>query len=71
MTQMSQNQLTTTNQTIPPIAPIDPTPIVEHGESPTAIILAIAILIAILLGSLTGLVRVVTLLILPQKKSSK
>jgi hypothetical protein len=59
MTQMSQTQPTTTNKTIPPIAPIDPTPIVENGESPTAIILAIAILIAILLGSVTGLVQVI------------
>jgi hypothetical protein len=55
----SQSQLTTTNQTIPPIAPIDPKTIVENGESPTAIILAIAILIAILLGSVTGLVQVI------------
>lgn len=57
-------ELTITSPTIPSIAPIDPTPIVEHGESPTAIILAIAILIAILLGSLTKLVRVVVILIL-------
>ena len=56
---MSQAQPTTTNQTIPPIAPIDPTTIVENGESPTAIILAIAILIAILFGSVTGLVQVI------------
>ncbi|HEY9797172.1 MAG TPA: hypothetical protein V6D30_16135 [Leptolyngbyaceae cyanobacterium] len=56
---MSQAQPTTTNQTLPPIAPIDPTTIVENGESPTAIILAIAILIAILLGSVTGLVQVI------------
>lgn len=48
-----------THQTIPPIAPIDPTPIVTHGESPTAIILAIAILIVLSLGSLTQLVRVI------------
>jgi hypothetical protein len=54
MTQMSQTQPTITNQTIPPIAPIDPTTIVENGESPTAIILAIAILIAILFGSVTA-----------------
>ncbi len=58
---MSQTQPTTTNQTIPPISPIDPTPIVENGESPTAIILAIAILIAILLGAVTGLVRVIVI----------
>jgi len=55
----SQSQPITTNQTIPPIAPIDPKTIVENGDSPTAIILAIAILIAILLGSVTGLVQVI------------
>jgi len=56
-----QSQPITTNQTIPPIAPIDPTTIVENGESPTAIIFAIAILIAILLGAVTGLVRVIVI----------
>ncbi|MBW4541589.1 MAG: hypothetical protein KME43_20950 [Myxacorys chilensis ATA2-1-KO14] len=65
---MSQNQLTTANQSIPPISPIDPTLIIEHGESPTAIILSIAILISILVGSITGLVRVVMLMILRQSK---
>jgi hypothetical protein len=65
---MSQNQPTTTSQPISPIAPIDPQLIVEHGESTTAIILAIAILISILLGSLTGIVRVVVVLILRQTK---
>ena len=65
------SELTNTSQTLPPIAPIDPTVIVEHGESPTAIILAIAILIAILLGSLTGLVRVVVILILRQTKPQR
>jgi hypothetical protein len=68
---MSQNQLTTANQSIPPIAPIDPTLILENGESPTAIILAIAILISILVGSITGLVRVVMLVILRQSKASR
>ncbi len=66
---MSQTQPTITNQTIPPIAPIDPTPIVENGESPTAIILAIAILIAILFGSVTGLVQVIV--IVRQAKPSR
>jgi len=66
---MSQAQPTTTNQTIPPIAPIDPTTIVENGESPTAIILAIAILIAILFGSVTGLVQVIV--IVRQAKPSR
>jgi hypothetical protein len=46
--------------TIPPITPIDPTPIVQSA-SPTAVILAIAILISILLGSITGLIQVILL----------
>jgi hypothetical protein len=62
---------TITNQAVPPITPIDPTSIVEHGESPTAIILAIAILIAILLSSMTGLVRVIVILIMHKTKSSR
>ncbi|HEY9832062.1 MAG TPA: hypothetical protein V6D26_15865 [Stenomitos sp.] len=66
-----QSQLTATHQTIPPIAPIDTTPIVEHGESPTAIILAVAILIGILLGSLTGVIRAVVPLIVQHTKSSQ
>ena len=43
------------------IAPIDPQPIVEHGESPTAIILAIAILISMLFSGITGLVRIIVM----------
>ena len=54
---MNQQQPTLTHQTISPIAPIDPTPIV-HSESPTAVILAIAILISILISGITGLVQV-------------
>lgn len=77
--QMHQSPTNITNQTAsllgatvsPRIAPIDPKLIVEHGESPTAIILAIAILIAILLGSLTGLVRVVVILIVRQTKPKR
>lgn len=42
------------------IAPIDPTPIIQSA-SPTAVILAIAILISILLGSITGLIQVILL----------
>ena len=68
---MSQNQPIITQQTVPPIAPIDPKPIIEHGESPTAIILAMTILIATLLGSTTRLVRVVLMMILRQTKSSR
>jgi hypothetical protein len=52
---MSQ-QLTSTSQAS---QPIDITPIVEHGESPTAIILAIAILLSFLFTGLSGLVRII------------
>ena len=41
-----------------PINPIDPQTIIKHGDSPTAIILAIAILLAILFQSMTGLIAV-------------
>ena len=44
-----------------PIAPIDPLPIIEHGDSPTAIILAIAILLVSLLSSVTSLMQVLML----------
>ncbi|NJR73547.1 MAG: hypothetical protein HC773_07375 [Scytonema sp. CRU_2_7] len=63
--------LTMTNQTIPPITSINPTSVVEHGNSPTAIILAVAILIAVFLSSMTGLVRVIMILILQQTKASR
>lgn len=52
---MSTSQ-TSTNQSI---QSIDITPIVQHGNSPTAIILAIAILLSFLFTGLTGLVRVI------------
>ena len=39
--------------------PIDPQTIIKHGDSPTAIILAIAILLAILFQSMTGLLVVI------------
>ena len=42
-----------------PINPIDPQTIIKHGDSPTAIILAIAILLAILFQSMTGLLAVI------------
>jgi len=64
-----QQQSQTTNQTIPAITPIDSTAIVEHGESPTAIILAIAILISVLIGSITVLVRVLVLVMLQRSRS--
>ena len=66
---MTQQQPTTTEQAMP-IAPIDPKTIIERGESPTAIILAIAILITFLFGSLTQLIRVIVILILRSKTSA-
>lgn len=55
--QMNQ-QLTLTHQATSQIAPIDPMPIIQ-SESPTAVILALAILISILVSGITGLVRVI------------
>ena len=52
---MTQPKIGTTAQ----IAPTDLKPIVEHGESPASIILAISILISILVSSITGLVQVI------------
>ena len=66
-----QQQPTIINQSLPPITSIGPKSIVEHSESPTAIILAITTLIAILLGSMTGLVRVVMTLILRKTTPSQ
>jgi len=43
-----QFQMQSTQQTVPPIA-IDPQPLIEHGESPTAVILAITILVSVIL----------------------
>jgi hypothetical protein len=57
-TQMSQIQPKQNPNTIS--SPIDPSPIVQSA-SPTAVILAIAILISILLGSITGLIQVILL----------
>lgn len=56
--QMNQQQPTLTYQPTSQIAPIDPTPIIQ-SESPTAVILAIAILLSILVSGVTGLVRVI------------
>ncbi|MEX0271883.1 hypothetical protein AB3R30_22425 [Leptolyngbyaceae cyanobacterium UHCC 1019] len=53
---MNQQQPTLTQQTVLSIAPIDPKPIIQ-SESPTAVILAIAILISILISGITGLMR--------------
>ena len=52
---MTNNQIQPTQ----PINPIDTQSIIKHGESPTSIILAIAILLAILSQSLTGLIQVI------------
>jgi hypothetical protein len=56
---MNQQQPTSIQHTVLPIVTIDTQPIIEHGESPTAIILSIAILSSTLIGSITGLVRVI------------
>jgi hypothetical protein len=53
------NQQTPIYQTTLPIDSIDLKPIVEHGESPTAIILAIAFLLTVLFGSVTKLMQVI------------
>lgn len=42
---MSQSQTTYTNQSNTTTLPIDPTPLLQYGNSPTAIILSIAILL--------------------------
>ncbi len=57
---MNQQQPTLTHQATSQIASIDPTPIIQ-SESPTAVILAIAILISILTSGITGLVRVIVM----------
>jgi hypothetical protein len=57
MTQTNQQQLTSTQQPPAQIAPIDSKPILQ-SESPTAIILAIAILLSLLITGITELVRV-------------
>lgn len=61
-------QASGTSQTLP-IAPIDPLLIVEHGNSPTAIILAVAMLIVMLVGSMTSLMRVLLLVAIHQSKT--
>jgi hypothetical protein len=55
---VKQQQSISSQPSFPSVAPIDPKPIV-HSESPTAVILAIAILISILLGSITALIQVI------------
>jgi hypothetical protein len=69
-TSMPQTQQPTTQQTVPSIAPIDPQPIAQ-SESPAAVILAIAILISVVIGSITGLVQVIMLGMLHYSKPSR
>jgi hypothetical protein len=47
------------NVQIQPINPIDPQTIIKNGDSPTAIILAIAILLLLVCHGLTGLIQVI------------
>ncbi|MGB5593627.1 MAG: hypothetical protein WBM32_20075 [Crocosphaera sp.] len=52
-------QSITSTQPINPVTPIDPNTIIKHGESPTAIILAIAILLIFIFSGITGLIKVI------------
>ena len=58
---MEQNTITST-ETISPILPIEPKFIIEHGESPTAIILATTVLLSITLSSVKDLLKVILML---------
>ncbi len=51
--------ITQTQPTNPPVTPIDTDTVIKHGESPTAIILAIAILLTFFFSGLTGLIQVI------------
>jgi hypothetical protein len=55
---VKQQQSISNQPSFPSVAPIDPKPILQ-SESSTAIILAIAMLISILLASITGLIQVI------------
>ena len=63
MMKISKSRLTPMNNVqIQPtqlMNPIDPQIIIKHGDSPTAIILAVAILLAILFQSMTRLIAVI------------
>jgi hypothetical protein len=59
MNPMSQTYVTATSQTMASITSVDVKPIIENSESPIAIILAIAILISILMGSIIGFAQVI------------
>ena len=57
---ISKSRLTPMNNVqLQPTQPIDPQIIIKHGDSPTAIILAVAILLAILFQSMTRLIAVI------------
>ncbi len=47
------------SQPVKPVTPIDTNTVIKHGESPTAIILAIAILLIFFFSGLTGLIQVI------------
>jgi hypothetical protein len=66
----SQPQPTTTSQTTPTITPIDSSALIEHGNSPTAIIITLTFLIAVLFTSMTALIRVLLLVVMHLPKSS-
>ena len=53
------NQPITSTQPVNPVTPIDPNAIIKHGESPTAIILAIAMLLIFIFSGITGLIKVI------------
>lgn len=46
-------------QPVNPVTTIDTDTVIKHGESPTAIILAIAILLTFFFSGLTGLIQVI------------
>jgi hypothetical protein len=55
---MNQQLPISTHQATSQFPYLDPTPIIQ-SESPTAVILAIAIFVSILISGITGLVRVI------------
>ncbi len=54
-----KSQIIETQPSNPPVTSIDTDTIIKHGDSPTAIILAIAILLTFFFSGLTGLVYVI------------
>jgi len=55
---MNHQQTTSTQQTVPSIISIDPTPLLK-SDSSTAVILSVAIFSSVLLASVTTLVQVI------------